>query len=112
MTGMALYIATGFLAVIGGVVLFFAIYWHVNKSVDFDLRQTVIDSQTGKISVEKFGFMTSLTASTWALVTLTLDGRLTEWFFAGYMAAFAVARWASQYLAVKSQGTPNAGPTP
>ena len=64
---------------------------------------------TGKISVEKVGYMTSLCVSTWGFVALTLENNLSEMYFGTYMGAFAAARVASQYLAVKKDTT-NATP--
>ena len=112
MNNFALYVATAFLTVIFTTMVVLAIVWHTNKAIDFDLRQTVVDSQTGKISIEKVGYMVALIISSWSLVTLTLTDKLTEWFFGAYMTAFAVARWGSQYLATKTQGTQNGNGTP
>jgi hypothetical protein len=91
------------------LVLLLAFSWHRDAGVNFDLRQCVIDSTTGKISVEKVAFMSALTVSTWGFVTLILTEKMTEFYFAGYIGAFGAARFASQYLSVKKDA--NAGST-
>ena len=99
-----------FLSATALLVVGLALSWHRSPSVDFDLRQAVTDSVTGKLSVEKVAFMTALCVSTWGFVSLTLEGKLTEWYFSAYMLAFAAARVASQGLSViketKNAGTP------
>lgn len=95
-----------FLCVTALLVIGLALSWHRTDSVDFDLRQAVTDSVTGKLSVEKIAFMTALCVSTWGFVSLTLEGKLTEWYFSAYMLAFAATRIASQGLAVYKDGAP------
>lgn len=86
-----------FLVVAGAALIIWA--WHKDNDT-FDLRQALVDSVTGKLSVEKAGFVVALAFSTWTLVTLVLNDKLTEWFFTAYLGVFGVTRVASQALSV------------
>lgn len=61
---------------------------HNDKSV-FNFSEAFIDAD-GKTSMGRIGAFTALASSTWALVYLVMNDRLTEWFYAGYMAAWVV----------------------
>lgn len=74
--------------------------WHRNAGMSFDLSQVLVDSVTGKISIEKVGFMVALAISTWGFVTLILRDKMTEWYFTAFLSVFALARLGSQGLAV------------
>lgn len=55
-------------------------------------------------SLGRQGQYTALLASTWVLVTLTLqDGKLPEWYGMGYMLAWAGAQFSSVWLKIKGQ---------
>lgn len=100
----ALYVSVAVLGVTMLVVLYLAFTWHTDTGVDFDIRQCVVDSVTGKISIEKLAFMSALVVSTWGFVTLVLTEKMTEMYFTTYMGAFAVARAFSQFTSVKKDG--------
>lgn len=59
---------------------------------DFDLRHLVSDPGTGKIVLEKFTMFGAFVFSSWGFVALTMKGVLSEWYFIGYMAAWAATR--------------------
>lgn len=88
--------------------------WHRDKSTDFDLRQVLVDSVTGKMAVEKVGYMVALAISTWGFVTLILRNGMSEWYFTAYIGAFVLARFGAQSLAVwkdsKKKDDPSAPP--
>lgn len=105
----AMAVSVSFLCLTAALVLILAFSWHKDKGIDFDLRQTVIDSATGKIAIEKVGYMTALCVSTWGFVALTLENHLSEWYFTAYISAFAAARIASQGLSVYKDMKSNAG---
>lgn len=63
----------------------------------FDIKSTVTD-ENGRFSLSKFGQLVALLVSTWVLIYETRKGHLTEWLFAGYMAAWAGANLLNKYL--------------
>lgn len=73
--------------------------WQVDDS-HFDLKQILVDSVTGKISIEKVAFMTALSVMTWGFVTLTLRDKMTEWYAMAYGGMFVLGRAFSQATSV------------
>jgi hypothetical protein len=65
-------------------------YWS-NKHPDFVLTD-LVTGDNGKVSLRKFGALVALFSSTWVFVTLTEQGKLTEWFFTGYIAVWAAQK--------------------
>lgn len=54
----------------------------------FDLADLLI-GDNGKVSLKKFGQVSALAVSTWAFVVLVQQGKLTEFYFIGYMTVWA-----------------------
>lgn len=83
------------------VIILAIIAYKAQTNLDnkFDLRDLVLDKETGKVSLSRFGQFTALVVSTWGFVTLTVNGNLTEWYYASYMMIWAVAegfrKWGS-----------------
>lgn len=69
------------------VVLAGIMAWKATHSTrsKFSLTDAFLD-HTGKTSFARIGQFSALAVSTWAFVFLTVDGKLTEWFFLGYMS--------------------------
>lgn len=101
-----------FLTVMSFLVVLVVWSWHRDKSIDFHLQQVLVDSVTGKISIEKVGFMTALAISTWGFVALTIQGKMSEWYAGLYMSAFVLARTGSAWMSVKKDLTQNQNNTP
>jgi hypothetical protein len=74
--------------------------WHTNKALDFHLQQVLVDSVTGKIAIEKVGYMTALAIGTWGFVAMMLKGSMTEWYFTSYMGVFVLGRMVAQGISV------------
>lgn len=72
------------------IVMVSAWMWQRRKDNKFDLLDLVSDGQ-GKLSLFKTGQLVALLVSTWGFVALTRAGLLSEWYFAGYMLAWAGA---------------------
>ena len=72
----------------------------------------LLDKGTNQPSLGRQGQYTALMVSTWAFVTLTLNDKLTEWFFVGYMLSWAGAQFGSLYLKVKGQQSQPTGAQP
>lgn len=81
------------------------IYWHVDKSSRFDLRDLLIDSKTKELSVYKAGQLAALIASTYILLHETRAGRLTESLFGLYMVAWSGVNMVNKYLTQKEDKT-------
>lgn len=79
------------------------IYW-AKKHPDFTLTD-LITGDNGRVSLRKFGALVALFSSTWVFVTLTEQGKLTEWFFTGYITIWAAQKVASD-IATSISGTP------
>lgn len=93
-------------------MLTFALYvlYHAqNENDEFDLRHLVVDPSTNKVILEKFAMFGAFIFSSWGFVALTVKGTLSEWYFIGYMAAWAATRSFTGWVASK-KGTPNEPP--
>lgn len=62
--------------------------WHVDDG-EFDFRRALLDPLTDAISFTRLGQLTALVASTEVMFYLAVKDRLAEWFFLGYMGAWA-----------------------
>ena len=106
----AMIVSVGFLIFTALVVILVAFSWHTDKDVRFDLREVILDSATGKIAIEKVGYMTALTVSCWGFVSLMLEGKPIETYATLFLGTFAITRIASQGLSVykdtKTKDTP------
>lgn len=96
------------LAIMTLIIIATVIMWHRGKP-GFDLSECVTDSVTGKISVEKIGFMTMLAIYTWGFVAQTIYKSLSEWYVTAGLVTFAGARLGSQWLATRPKAQ---DPTP
>lgn len=75
----------------GFAALLLLIMWlmHRNKDNSFDITDLV--STDGKLNERKFCRFGAWAVSTWGFVFLACDGKLTEWYFSGYMAAWVAS---------------------
>jgi hypothetical protein len=88
--------------VMGACVIGVQLYrWHAAENT-FDLRDLITDQGSQRLSLSRFGQLTALIVSTWALVNETATGRLTEWLFTAYMLSWVGAQLGS--LAFKASG--------
>lgn len=53
-----------------------------NVDLSFDLFDLILEN--GRVSKVSVAFMVTLAATTWVLVRLTMDGKLTELYFGAY----------------------------
>lgn len=63
----------------------------------FDFSQIFMDAD-GKTSMARVAQFSALVVSTWAFVYLTVGDKMTEWYFAGYMAAWVVNGLGSKWI--------------
>jgi hypothetical protein len=88
------------LTVMGTIVCGVVWSWHVQDD-EFCLRQVLLDGTTGKISIEKVGYMTALSIGTWGFVALILKEQLTEWYAGLYLGAFVLGRLGNSWIVRK-----------
>ena len=58
---------------------------------DFDLSD-LLTGDNGKVSLSKFGQVAALIVSTWGFVVLVQQGKMSEFYFVGYMVAWTGAK--------------------
>ena len=72
-----------------------------DKNNSVDIKDLIC--QDGRISETKFMRFTAFVVSTWGFVYLIVDQRFSEWYFAGYMAAWAGNALLNKWLNNKEQ---------
>jgi hypothetical protein len=92
------------------VVVSVLVRWHLDPDNTFKLSDLIADETTGKISLFRTGQAIALLVSTWGFVVLTRSGKLSEWYFAGYMLAWAGANLAKVALTQKANESPKGQP--
>lgn len=84
------------LACIAALVL---IRWQ-RSHPNFDLAD-LITGPNGKVSLKKMGVLVALVVSTWGFATLVQQGKLSEFYFIGYMGVWCGYR---AYVETKKPG--------
>jgi hypothetical protein len=89
--------------------------WNIqrDKNNQIDLKDLVC--KDGRINEAKFMRFCTFVVSTWGFVYLIVDQRFSEWYFAGYMAAWTGNALVNKWLSIKEQptiNTVNAPPSP
>ena len=82
----------GLLMVLAGITLW-KIHTDTKQPSLLDLLTSTDKKGKVRFDARKCFEAGAFATSTWAFVFITIDGKLTEWFFAGYMAAWVGARW-------------------
>lgn len=87
------------------VVVFFLLLllwvWHRNSDNNIDLKDLICSQ--GKIDEKKFVRFGAWIVSTWGFVYLIVEERFSEWYFAGYMAAWVGNALIDKYLTNKDE---------
>jgi hypothetical protein len=83
------------------------IAWNIqrDKTNQIDLKDLVCTD--GRINEAKFMRFCTFVVSTWGFVYLIVDQRFSEWYFAGYMAAWTGNALVNKWLTIKEQTTTN-----
>jgi hypothetical protein len=86
--------------------------WNIqrDKNNQIDLKDLVCTD--GRINEAKFMRFTTFVVSTWGFVYLIVDQRFSEWYFAGYMAAWTGNALVNKWLSIKEQTTANSADPP
>lgn len=87
------------------VVLISAWLWQRDKKNKFDLLD-LISGDDGKLSLAKTGQFVALMVSTWGFVAIIRADKMSEWYFAGYMLAWAGANIANKALDTRPKVAP------
>lgn len=94
--------------VILGIVVVIAtmIAWNIqkDKSNQIDLKDLICVD--GRVNEAKFMRFTAFVVSTWGFVYLIVDQRFSEWYFAGYMTAWAGNALVNKWLTMKQNSNP------
>jgi len=100
------------LVIIIVAVLALLIAWNIqrDKNNQIDLKDLVC--KDGRINEAKFMRFCTFVVSTWGFVYLIVDQRFSEWYFAGYMAAWTGNALVNKWLSIKEQNTANTSDTP
>lgn len=103
--------------VIGLVVLIAAlIIWNFQRDRENQVDIKDLICSDGKINEQKFMRFTAFVVSTWGFVYLIVDQRFSEWYFAGYMAAWAgnalLDKWLNARSTSSSSNTTSLPPPP
>lgn len=71
------------------IFVFAAIIWNIQRDNNnrVDIKDLICTD--GQLNEHKFMRFTAFLVSTWGFVYLIVDQRFSEWYFAGYMAAWA-----------------------
>ena len=83
--------------VVGLILVLIFARWHSSNDPTFDFRQALVDPDTKRISFSRLGHFVALVISTTIISYETVNGRLSEWLFMGYMVT-----WAGTYVAAKA----------
>ena len=83
------------------------IAWNIqrDKNNQIDLKDLVC--KDGRINEAKFMRFCTFVVSTWGFVYLIVDQRFSEWYFAGYMAAWTGNALVNKWLSIKEQTSAN-----
>lgn len=77
--------------------------WQKNGQIKFDLKDVIIDTETGKVSIYKLGQLIAMGVSTWIMVYETRAGRLTEFLFTTYMVTWSGTNLIKKYIDAKNE---------
>ena len=81
------------------VIVILLFRWHTDSS-GFALQQVLVDGVTGRIAIEKVGYMMSLAIGSWGFAALIQTGKMTEGYFTAYLGVFALSRAVSSGISV------------
>lgn len=85
------------------VILSVAFIWNIQRDRDNQVDIKDLICKDGRINEAKFIRFTAFIVSTWGFVYLIVDQRFSEWYFAGYMAAWAGNALLNKWLTMKGQ---------
>lgn len=87
---MTIDLATASLAMLFAMVLAMMFRWQ-RSHPNFDISD-LITGDNGRVSGRKFTQVGAWVVSTWGFATMIQQGKMTEWYFIGYMTVWAGLR--------------------
>lgn len=93
---MSTYLAPLTLLVLAILAIWLLVRWQRSHPM-FDLAD-LLTGDNGRVSLAKFGQAAALVVSTWGFAVLVQQGKLTEFYFIGYMTVWAGYRLADAAL--------------
>ena len=75
-------------------------YRATHSTSKFSFEDAFLD-EAGKTSHARIAYFVALVVSTWAFAYLTMQDKLTEWFFVAYMGAWVVGGVGNKWLEKK-----------
>lgn len=99
--------------ILAGTVLVMILWnWQRDRDNDVDIKDLICTN--GRIDEKKFMRFTAFVVSTWGFIYLIVDQRFSEWYFAGYMAAWTgnalFEKWIDSRGAAPAKSTPPPAP--
>lgn len=94
------------------VVLAITFIWNIQRDRENQVDIKDLICKDGRINEAKFMRFTAFVVSTWGFVYLIVDQRFSEWYFAGYMAAWAGNALLNKWLTIKENGGQSPAPLP
>ena len=95
------------------VIIAALIIWNIQRDQNNQVDIKDLVCTEGRLNEHKFMRFTAFVVSTWGFVYLIVDQRFSEWYFAGYMAAWTGNALLNKWLSNKEQAnTPPAPPQP
>ena len=88
------------------------IIWNFQRDTNNQVDIKDLICSDGKINEAKFTRFVAFIVSTWGFVYLIVDQRFSEWYFAGYMAAWAGNALLNKWLNIKDTAVQNQLPVP
>lgn len=74
------------------------VIWNIQRDQNNQVDIKDLICTDGRINEAKFMRFTAFVVSTWGFIYLIVDQRFSEWYFAGYMAAWAGNALLNKYL--------------
>ena len=86
-------------------IVFAMIIWNIQRDKDNQVDIKDLVCTDGRLNEAKFMRFVTFVVSTWGFVYLIVDQRFSEWYFAGYMAAWAGNALVNKWLNIKEQSS-------
>lgn len=86
----------GILALVVFFLVFILYVWHRDSKSNIDLKDLIC--KNNRIDEKKFVRFGAWIVSTWGFVYLIVEERFSEWYFAGYMAAWVGNALIDKYI--------------
>ena len=76
--------------------------WLWQRDGDNNIEISDLVCKDGRLDEKKFTRLGAWAVSTWGFVFLIMDGKMSEWYFAGYMGAWVANAILDKYLNSRS----------